>query len=197
MTDLLDEGSSPDLGELLCNSGTMDDSTSPEQFRISSLEQASWAARKVVSARRRIVDREALASRYIETIKAWLERANREDSESISFLTIHLKSFAEQEIATQRRSKTVFLPGARLSLRKKPDRIEIVDESRVITFCEERYPEAIVIKRSVPKAALKLIIARTGEIPPAVDYVPGSEELYIESDDAIPVNALPSGHAAA
>ena len=197
MSEPHEERSSPDLGELLCFSGEGENSDGTEPFSITTLEQASWAARKVVAARKRTADREALASQYIETIKSWLERANREDTESISFLTIHLKSYAEAEVAKQRRSKTVFLPGARLSLRKKPDRIEVVDENAVIAYCEGRFPEAIVVKRSVPKAALKLIITRTGELPPSVDYIPGEEELYIESEELLQVAAPSNTHIAA
>jgi hypothetical protein len=179
--DSITQESSPDLGELLFNEGESGIDTKAEDFRITSIDMAAWAARKVVAARERMAARTALSSQYKARIDRWLERANAEDRESAEFLTGHLRPFAESEIAKQRRSRTLQLPGATVSLRKKPDRVEILDESVLIAYCEENYPEALVVSKSVSKAAITARV-RSGELPPAVDFIPGEDELYIKSD---------------
>jgi hypothetical protein len=177
----IESESSPDLGELLFCPEDYGIDTKDEGFRITSIDMASWAARKVVAARKRMATRRALADEYKARIERWVEKANAEDQNSSEFLTSTLRPFAEAEIATQRRSRTLQLPGAMVSLRKKPDRVEILNEVELMAYCEKYYPEAIVVTRSISKAAIMAKV-KSGELPPAVSFIPGTDELYIKSD---------------
>jgi hypothetical protein len=181
--DLTSNRSSPDLGELLAFSESTKVENNPERFSINSVELAAWAIRKIADSRARIQSRNELASLYKQKIETWLEKANAEDSESIDLLMGHLKPFAEVEIGNQRRSKTLVLPGGSISLRKKPDRLEILDEAETIEFCEKHLPEAIIIKKSVSKTAIKASLATTGCLPPSVKLILGESELSIAVDE--------------
>jgi len=174
-------GSSPSLGELLFSPESQDVTGSSENFAISSIDKAIWAARKVVEARTRISSRKALADSYKARIDMWLEKSNTEDNDSLRFFMNHLKPYAEREIAKQRKSKTLILPGVSLSLRKKPDRLEILNEDEVIAYCETFMPKAIVVKKSISKTVLKASIL-TGTLPPSVEFIPGEDELYVSED---------------
>lgn len=176
------KSSSPSLGELLFSPENMDVTSEAEDFAVRSIEMAAWAARKVVDARARISARTELADRYKNRIDEWLKKSCSEDSESIEFFMSHLKPFAEREIGCQRRSRTVHLPGASLSLRKKPDRFEILDEAEAIAYCEESLPEVIVIKKQISKTALKQCLHKG--LPPSIAFVPGEDELHISADTA-------------
>lgn len=174
--------SSPSLGELLFSPENMDVTSDDEDFGIHSIEMAAWAARKVLDARARISSRTELADQYKSRIEEWLKKASTEDSDSISFFMSHLKAYAEREIGRQRRSRTFHLPGASLSLRKKPDRFEILDELEAIAYCESSLPEALIIKKQISKAALKQCFHKG--LPPSITFVPGEDELYINADNA-------------
>ncbi|PKL23542.1 MAG: hypothetical protein CVU43_16420 [Chloroflexi bacterium HGW-Chloroflexi-5] len=176
---------SPDLGEILFSEGQPMVSSDPATFTIQTIDVATWAARKVLSAQARILDRKVLATEYKKRIDAWLERASKEDEDSVGFLSGHLRVFTEQQVSVQRKSRSVALPGATLSLRKKPDRIEVLDEAELLAYCEASYPEAIVLTKSLSKTALKAMI-KTGELPSSIELVPGEDEFYIRSDDDNP-----------
>lgn len=174
--------SSPDLGELLFSEEDryaivpQDDS-----FCINTLELANWAARRIVEHRQNMKERKELAELYVARIQSWLDKANKEDVASTEFLTSHLRPFVERELAKQRHSKTIHLPSATLSMRKKPDRIEITDEIAALEYCEVYMPEAVVIRKSLSKTVLKAAV-KQGELPTAVEFVPGENELYIDAD---------------
>ena len=180
-----DMESSPDLGELLVypdESTTLD-----EGFRITSIELAAWAARKILAARKRMEKRAALAATYTRRIATWLDKANAEDAGSIEFLLSHLRPFAQSEIASQRRSKTLHLPGADVSIRKKPDRVDVFDEDALLTYCEASFPEALVVTKSASQVKL-LERIRGGELrPPGVDCPGkrGAHTLRPDSDGPI------------
>ena len=116
---------SPDIGELLFSDAdaVMCDADE-ESFCINTAELANWAARRVVEHRERIKERREQAELYISRIQTWLDKAIAEDASSIDFLSSHLRPYVERELAKQRRSRTLLLPGSSLSLRKKPDKID-------------------------------------------------------------------------
>ena len=176
--------SSPDLGELLVCPDELP--AEGEDFRITSVELAAWAARKVLAARTRMERRATLAAQYTQRIAAWLGKANADDRGSVEFLTSHLKPFAQSEIAKQRRLRTLHLPGAAVSLRKKPDRVDVFDPEALLAYCEASYPEALVVTTSVSTAKVLARIKKEGELPPGVDFSRGEDELYVRPDSEGP-----------
>jgi len=176
----IESESSPDLGELLFYPEVA--TIEKEEFRITSIELAAWAARKVLAARKRIEQRAELAAKYTERISAWLCKANAEDQGSIEFLISELRPFAEAEISKQHRSRTLHLPGVDVSIRKKPDRVDIIDERALLAYCEAAFPEAVVVVKSISKAKVLAHIKKEGELLPGIDFHLGDDQLYIKSD---------------
>jgi len=176
--------SSPDLGELLVCPDELP--AESEDFRITNIELAAWAARKILAARKRMEKREALAAQYTQRIASWLGKANAEDQRSVEFLTAQLKPFAQSEIASQHRLRTLHLPGAEVSLRKRPDKVDVFDADALLGYCEASYPEALVVTKSVSKAKVLARIKKNGELPPGVDFCVGEDELHIRPDSAGP-----------
>lgn len=153
----------------------------PEHFTINNPEKAAWAARRIKAAQDRIEERKDLAKSYKAQIDAWFRKSIQEDEESIDFLKQILRPYVDQEISVQRKSKTLRLPGISVQLRKKPDRIDVVENETAISFCEANHPDAVIIKKEISKSYLKQLLAK-GEIIPGCDLMLGEEEIYIKEE---------------
>lgn len=151
-----------------------------EGFKIDDERKAAWAASKVLAARRRIAHRVHLADAYQDRILDWLTRANHADQASVAFLEASLKPWVESAVA-QGRSRTILLPGARVGLRKKPDKVEVLDPDAALTFCLEHLEEVVVTKRDLSKTELKKHLDQGARIP-GTQLVPGTDELTVTED---------------
>jgi phage host-nuclease inhibitor protein Gam len=152
-----------------------------ESFQVDTEEKAAWAASKFLAAANRIEERFRLADHYKAKIDDWLARANKEDEDSVDFMRMVLRPWVTAAVAAKSRSKTLKVLGARLSLRKNPDKVEITDQELALSFCEANLPEAVVVKRDVSKATLRQAIDG-GLVVPGVELLPGAEELVIKED---------------
>lgn len=156
--------------------------TETEGFSIDSPEKAAWAGRKIIDAEEHISRLKAQAKAYKAQIDSWYEKAIREDLDSIDYLRYVIRPYIEEEVSRQHKSKTLHLPGIAVQLRKKPDRIDVVDQDTAISFCEMNHPDAVVIKKEVSKSYLKQLLSK-GELIPGCDLVPGNEELYFKDEE--------------
>ena len=152
-----------------------------QQFQVDTEEKAAWAASKFLQAANRIEERFRLAQHYKDKIDDWLSRANKEDVDTADFMRMVLRPWVMASIAGKARSKTIKVLGARLSLRKNPDRIEITDQELALSFCEANLAAAVVIKKDVSKTTLRQAMGE-GLIVPGVEIAPGTEELVIKDD---------------
>lgn len=150
-------------------------------FTVDTPEKAAWAARKIKAAQDRIEERKDLARSYKAQIDTWFKKSIEEDEDSIVHMKQLLQPYVEKEISVQRKSKTLRLPGISVQLRKKPDRIEVVEKETAISFCEANHPDAVIIKKEVSKSYLKQLLSK-GEIIPGCDLMFGEEELYIKEE---------------
>ena len=148
-------------------------------FSVDCEDKASWSASKILAAERRIQMRLDLAERYKARIDQWLQEANRPDMESIDYLRMLLRPWAETTIRIQNRSRSIKLLGATISLRKRQDRVEIIDPDTVLQFCEEHLPEALIVKKDVSKTSLKTLLIQGQEVPGAVLAI-GEDEITIK-----------------
>lgn len=150
-------------------------------FVIDTPDKAAWAGRKIVEAETRISYQKMIADEYKHRIDEWFERTVKEDKASIEYLTNMLKPFAFSEIRSLKKGKTLKYFGVTISMRKLPDKLEISDEDKAITFCSKRLKSAIEIKKTLLKAELKRAIAE-GIAIPGVSAVPGIDEIYISGE---------------
>ena len=149
-----------------------------EPFAVDTLDKANWAARKIIQAEERIQKRMAMAEEYKTRIEEWLAQANKEDAESVEFLSSLLRPFVENEVKAQR-SKTIRLLGVNASLRKLPEKIELTNPEMAMNFCELHHPEALIVKKELSKAELKKLF-QNGELIPGVLLSGGATNLYLK-----------------
>ncbi|MDR2815160.1 MAG: host-nuclease inhibitor Gam family protein [Proteiniphilum sp.] len=151
-----------------------------ETFTIDNLFKASWAVSKMLEAETRIARRTELAREFKIRIDAWLESANLQDNDSISYLSILLEPYVKDEISKLHKSRTLSLPTGIASLRKLPDRLEIVNVDEALAYCETEHPEAVIIKKELDKSVLKGLILKQAEPIPGVDAELGTDRLYVK-----------------
>ena len=156
------------------------DALASESFTINDLAKASWATSKILEAEARISQRAELAKDFKSRIDQWLQSANQQDNNTMSYLSFLLEPYVKNEVSKLHNSKTLSLPTGVASLRKLPDRLEITDSSMALAFCETEHPEAIVIKKELDKSVLKDLILKQAEPIPGVSAELGEDKLYIK-----------------
>ena len=155
--------------------------TDSEHFTIDTPEKAAWAVRKLLESQERVTRSEEQASAYKARIDKWFEQSIKEDEDSIAFFKSLLRPYVETQITHQRKSRTLHLPGAAVSIRKKPDRIDVTDKETTVSFCEMNHPAALIVKKEVSKSYLKELLAK-GEIIPGCTVQIGEDEFYFKDE---------------
>jgi len=150
-------------------------------FTVDTLQKADWCVAKILAADSRISRRAELAAELHSRIDTWMTKSSSADQDSISYLTSLLRPFVEAELATVRRSRSLLLPSGTASLRKLPDRLDIVSQESAMAWAEINAPDAIITERKLVKSELKRLIFRQGEAIPGIDAELGRDELYIKS----------------
>ena len=151
-----------------------------ESFTIDDIGKASWSVAKILEAEARIAQRAQLAKDFKSRIDAWLESANKQDEDSISYLSFLLEPYIKNEVSKLHNTKTLSLPTGLASLRKLPDRLDIINADEALSYCETEHPEAVIIKKELDKAALKDLILKKTEPIPGVEAELGADKLYIK-----------------
>jgi len=150
-------------------------------FSIDSPDKAAWAARKILQAERRISEKALMAAEYRKRIDHWYESVIKADQSSIDFLKGILKPYAKNAVREIRKGKTIRFPGLSISLRKLPDRLEVVDEALALRYCEKHFQAAVETKKSLIRSEMRKAITN-GAMIPGADIVEGLEELYISDE---------------
>ena len=120
------------------------------------------------------------AKAYKAQIDSWFERVVKEEQDSVDYFRSILKPFIEQELSGQK-SKTLKLPGLSIQVRKKPDRVDVIDKETAISFCEANHPDALIVKKDVSKTYLKDLLTKRGELIPGCKVDIGGREIYIKN----------------
>jgi hypothetical protein len=149
-------------------------------FIINDLSKASWAVSKILEAENRITQRSELAKEFKTRIDLWLESTNSQDNDSVSYLSILLEPYVQDEVSKLHNSKTLSLPTGIASLRKLPDRLDILDGAEALAYCEAEHPEAVIIKKELNKSILKDLILKQAEPIPGVEAELGPDKLYVK-----------------
>jgi len=154
--------------------------TSAPAFIVNDPSKASWAIARILEAEASIAQRSLLAESYKARIDQWLDSANKQDQDSISYLSFLLEPYVKDEVAKLYKSRTLSLPTGTASLRKLPDRLEITDSTAALAYCETEHPEAVIIKKELNKSILKDLILKQAEPIPGVEAELGPDKLYVK-----------------
>lgn len=126
-------------------------------WRVKSLDDASWASRKIAEASRCLADIEAWAQRERERIDSVVARESASHERTIHFFTGHLAAWMREEIETGRQTKkSIALAGGVLKLTKRQPKIE-VNGDVFLPWAEKSAPNLVrtEIKKSVNLSALR------------------------------------------
>lgn len=179
MSELI-ENDREELERILFNIGSAESVSTPG-FTIDSPDKAAWAARKIVQAETRIAQQSRMAEEYRKRIESWYESTIKSDLASIDYLKGLLKPYTIEAVREMRKGKTLRFPGIAISLRKLPDRLEIVDEQLALRYCEKHVEAAVETKKTLIRSELRKVLTN-GAIIPGADIVPGGEELYVSDE---------------
>jgi hypothetical protein len=171
------------------------ESPAAEGFTIDSLDKASWAVSKILEAEARMANRAGLAREFKNRIEQWLESANRQDSDSVSYLSFLLEPYVQNEVSKLHNSKSLSLPTGIAQLRKLPDRLEIQDSATALAYCEDVHPEAVITRKELDKSILKDLILKQAEPVPGVEAELGAEKLYVKPLKLPALTAITKGAA--
>jgi hypothetical protein len=156
------------------------DASPAASFIIDDPSKASWAIARILEAEARIAERSSLADTFKARIGQWLDSANQQDNDSITYLSFLLEPYVKEEVAKLYKSRSLSLPTGTASLRKLPDRLEITDSSLALAYCEAEHPQAVIIKKDLDKSILKDLILKQAEPIPGVEAELGQDKLYIK-----------------
>lgn len=157
------------------------DDTTPEPFKIDTLELADWAVRKISRAESEITRLELLADSMKKSIDERLKTLTAPHVRTITNMTILLEPWANLEIAKQGgKKKSYSLISGRVGFRQNPQSIEIIDEAKAVADVEQKkIPNGI--KKTVSKTAVKEYIKQTGVTPEGVEVKTGEVNFYVDA----------------
>jgi len=150
-------------------------------FTVDTADKADWTVGRVLSIEARMARRTELAAELHSRVDAWLTKTQTPDQDSVDYLMGLLRPYVEAELALQRRSRTLSLPSGAAGLRRRPDRLELIDREAALAWCEEHAIEAVITKKDLSKTELKKLVFERGEAVPGVDAALGSDELWIKA----------------
>jgi phage host-nuclease inhibitor protein Gam len=157
------------------------DEEKKEQFVVDTPSKADWAIAKIAQATQRKEQRAALVATYKEKLDLWLRKENEEDESSILYLSEKVRPFVEEAIRGGKKRSMSF-PGGTAGFRKGSERVEIIDESAAVSFCDREHPE--IIKKTVGKTDLKNLMKQGIQVP-GVKIEQSPESFYVKPSEVI------------
>lgn len=129
-------------------------------FKPDTAEKAAWLTSRIQHHR-------AEAERIKQVLRREQERHERAEAGLLAAFGADLEAFARQAIEADggKRQKHVLPNGVALAFRKLPDGLQVDDEEAALAWAQHSCTEAIVVKRTLSKTALRQWLTETGEIP--------------------------------
>jgi phage host-nuclease inhibitor protein Gam len=161
----------------------------PDRFRITNLEQANWALRKIRAFKKQMEENEKLAKAEIERIQEWLQKENEKAQRSIQFFEYLIGEY----LAEQRKKDSKFrlsTPYGKATFRKQQPKW-IYDDEKLLAFLKQSGKHQFIrIKEEVNKADLKkavkvvgnVVVDENGEVIEGITIEEQPEKLIIEID---------------
>jgi len=161
-----------------------------DTWSITTMDQAAWASRKLRAAHAELDEIDAWQTREIDRIKNAATAERNRIQSSASFFENALAVYLNGLINQGRKTKSLDLPGGRISIRTKADKLEIDDETQALAWLKEHeLTTAVRVKESIDKRGLldavtkdgsTLVIAGTGEIIPWARLEPQADSVIFK-----------------
>lgn len=152
---------------------------------IETLDEASWAARKLRKYRQTLAEVERLYDVERERLDRWIEAERARIGADAERFHLALTSWHRRRLMEDGNAKTIRLPAATLKARQLPDRVKVSEPEVFLEWAEENmHRDMIRVKKAPAITPLGEYIRSTGEVPPGVEMVPGELSLNVITDDA-------------
>lgn len=154
------------------------------RFEVTDLQSAAWVLRKRHRALQRQADLRAVMEREIAEERARIEhdfeQSLRRAEQAVGWWAQYepqLRDVTMGELAGGK-ARSVEVGGVRMGFRRKPARIDVLDEHLALAWARTHLPDAIAVKESVLKTPLK---GHEAELPDdAFAVVEAEDRFYIE-----------------
>ena len=142
-----------------------------ENFKIDSLEGATWAFRKLRAIESKIAEIDTIAEQEINRINTWMEKELEQYSKDKEYFNYLLQEYYREEKAKDKKFK-LSTPYGKVTARKSKKWI-YEDEESLLEYLKQSEPSCIRVKEEINKTEVKKIFkdginAETGEILPFI-----------------------------
>lgn len=159
-----------------------------QEFRISNLEQASWALRKLSAIKAKNMEIDNVARAEIERVTDWQKNETKKLEKQRQFFERLLEEFHRSRIAQNPKEKTISTPYGKMQIKKIPPKWEY-DDNKLLQWLKKNKPELVRIKEEPNKQGLKKAVKvsgskaidpDTGEIVEGIAIQPEMDKFYVE-----------------
>jgi len=148
-------------------------------YEITDQSGAIWALRKIKMIEQRRQEARETAMSEAKKIMDWYEGINEKSDRDREYFDGLLLGYMNRLRQEDPKLKTVKLPGGELRVRKQQPKYEYDDEA-VMAWAEQWYPEAIQIKKSISRQAVKEYVKDTGEVVPGITISEVGDKFSVE-----------------
>lgn len=141
------------------------------RFSVHDEKSAAWAAGKIVMWNSEVERRK-------HQVREWVADAERSAKRVEYLFKDALEAWARKNLPKDK--KSIKLPTATLSFRKTEEKLEVVDEKRVLNWATINCPDAIHIKREPLLDPLKEHYKTTEKVPEGCEVVPEGENFHVK-----------------
>ncbi|MDU5209582.1 MAG: host-nuclease inhibitor Gam family protein [Clostridium sp.] len=142
-----------------------------EGFKIESLEEATWAFRKLRAIENKEADIKATAEKEIAGIESWKDKELKQYESDKQYFGFLLEEYYKNEKAKDKKFK-LSTPYGKVTARKS-SKWNYENEEALVKYLKDNKPELVRVKEEVNKTELKKVFKdgvdkETGEILPFV-----------------------------
>ena len=144
----------------------------PDMSEIEDARSANSVVRKIVEARA-----------YARHVKKWAEaelrRAEREEQFFLQNYSDRLEDWARDELAKDRRRKSIRLPAGTVGFLIEPKKLEPKDDEKLMAWCRRYLPNALVDRTLIVRDVLTEYVQKTGKCPDGAAIMGGKQRFYV------------------
>lgn len=162
-----------------------------ERFKITDINAANWALRKISAAQAAIREADALADAEISRINQWLEGQVRTLQDTVQFFEGLLNEYHQQELAQDSKRKTIKLPHGTLKMRAQQPEYQRNNDV-ILEWATASKPEVLVpqppkldwtgLKKAIRPVDGVAVDVDTGEVIPGITIVDRPPKFSVEVD---------------
>lgn len=143
-----------------------------ERFHVTNAGAANFVVRHILDSRR-----------YKKRVEEWaaseIRRAEREEAFFVTRFGRELEDWTREQIAALNKRKSLNLPSGMVGFRVEPQKLNCLDESRLLAWCRRHLPRAVKTSESIQKSVVSEHVRETGEVPDGAELGGGEEKFFI------------------